>query len=214
MFISKVEVDRQNRKKIKDLNHVGAYHHWVEQSFPQEIDKNVRSRKLWRLDALSGKVYLLVVSAIAPDLPSLEKYGLPNSAQTKDYDGFLRTLEVGTKARFRVTLNPVVSVMEKGGKRGRVMPHVTVEQQMKFLFDRAEKNGFILKENEFTIVERGYAEFKKANQKPLRLSKVSYEGILTVSDRDQFIRTLTEGIGKKKAYGFGMMTVIPFENEK
>ncbi|NLQ94475.1 type I-E CRISPR-associated protein Cas6/Cse3/CasE, partial [Streptococcus mutans] len=28
-------------------------------------------------------------------------------------------------------------------------------------------------------------------------------------DVDRFRKVLTEGIGKKKAYGFGMMTVIP-----
>ena len=46
-------------------------------------------------------------------------------------------------------------------------------------------------------------------RRPLRLAYVEYEGILEISDADKFRKTLTEGIGKKKAYGFGMMTVIP-----
>ena len=29
------------------------------------------------------------------------------------------------------------------------------------------------------------------------------------TDKSKFVKTLTEGFGKKKAYGFGMMTVIP-----
>ena len=41
------------------------------------------------------------------------------------------------------------------------------------------------------------------------LSKVTYEGILKVTDKKVFYQSLTEGIGKKKAYGFGLMTVIP-----
>ena len=45
------------------------------------------------------------------------------------------------------------------------------------------------------------------------LVKVVYEGILTVSDADLFKKLLTEGMGKKKAYGFGLMTVIPLGNE-
>ena len=49
----------------------------------------------------------------------------------------------------------------------------------------------------------------KQGQKKIRLSKATYEGLLKVTNRDTFYRTLTEGIGKKKAYGFGLMTVIP-----
>lgn len=46
--------------------------------------------------------------------------------------------------RFRVTLNPVMAKANRTeGKRGRIFPHVTVEQQMKFLFDRAIKMDFL-----------------------------------------------------------------------
>lgn len=45
----------------------------------------------------------------------------------------------------------------------------------------------------------------------LRLSKVVYEGRLTVIDKDKLKEALSKGIGKKKAYGFGMMTLIQEE---
>ena len=83
---------------------------------------------------------------------------------------------------------------------------------MNYLIDRSDKNGFSLIKEDFSIVERGYEVFKKA-VKPIRLIKVVYEGILTVSDADLFKKLLTEGMGKKKAYGFGLMTVIPLGNE-
>ena len=50
MYLSRVEVDFANRKKIKNLSHLGAYHSWVEESFPQEIAAGRRLRHLWRLD--------------------------------------------------------------------------------------------------------------------------------------------------------------------
>ncbi len=62
MYLSQVEVDTNNRYKIQDLTHLGAYHNWVEQSFPNEMSLKERSRKLWRIDQLKGKKYLLVVS--------------------------------------------------------------------------------------------------------------------------------------------------------
>jgi CRISPR system Cascade subunit CasE len=80
---------------------------------------------------------------------------------------------------------------------------------MKYLLDRSEKNGFIINEEEVNVVERGYVEFKKPKNKSIRLVKVVYEGILTIKDVDIFRNILINGIGKKKAYGFGMITVIP-----
>lgn len=50
MYLSRVEIDTNNRYKIKDLSHLGAYHNWVEQSFPEEIDSSQRNRHLWRID--------------------------------------------------------------------------------------------------------------------------------------------------------------------
>ena len=90
MYISRVQIDIDNRRKIKELTHVGAFHHWVEECFPEEIANHIRSRKLWRVDQLQGKSYLLVVSSGLPDVKALEKYGVEGSAQIKVYDQFLR----------------------------------------------------------------------------------------------------------------------------
>ena len=77
------------------------------------------------------------------------------------------------------------------------------------MIDRSIKNGFELDENEFSIVERGYENFYKSGQKKVRLVKATYEGILTVKSADLLKDVLTKGMGKKRAYGFGLMTVIP-----
>lgn len=37
MYLSRVEIDDNNRQKIKNLTHLGAYHNWVESSFPREF---------------------------------------------------------------------------------------------------------------------------------------------------------------------------------
>lgn len=209
MYISRVEIDSDNRRKVKKLSHVAAYHSWVEDSFSDEKNKGVRTRKLWRLDRLNGKTYLLIVSQNRPDLSNLEKFGVEGSAQIKSYDRFLEDISNGSVMRFRVVLNPVIAISQGTGNKNKIKPHVTVEQQMKYLLDRSSKNGFELNKSEFSIVERGYENFYKESQKKIRLVKVVYEGVLTVSDSVLFKKVLTDGIGKKRAYGFGMMTVIP-----
>lgn len=211
MYLSRVVIDKNNRKKIKDLTHVGAYHAWVEDSFPEEHGLEERTRKLWRIDYLNDNAYLLLVSPNQPSLELLEKYGVENSAESKEYSPFLASLHNGMKLNFRVTLNPVISKsIPNSHQRGRVLPHISLEHQRKFLLDRSKVNGFDLQEEAFTIVERGYALFKKKGQKDLRLVKVTYEGVLTVIDEQRFREILIKGLGKKKAYGFGLMTVIPY----
>lgn len=96
---------------MRDLKHVGCYHGWIEDSFPEERiqPKEKPNRKLWRIDQVNDKQYLLIVSENKPDLKKLEKYGVRGSASTKNYDAFLSSLQEGMKAKFRVKLNAVKS---------------------------------------------------------------------------------------------------------
>lgn len=210
MYISRVEININNRKRIRDLTHLGAFHNWVEQSFPNEIKNRVRTRKLWRIDRLYGKNYLIIISSEKPDFNLLEYYGVENSAETKSYDKVLDNISNGKRMRFRVVLNPVVSVSNGLNKRGKVKPVCSNDEDLKkFLIERSKKNGFLLSTEEFTIVNKTCENFRKKNDKKVRLNKVTYEGILTVDNAEIFRRTLITGIGKKKAYGFGLLTVLP-----
>lgn len=209
MYISRVEVDVKNRKKIKNLSHVAAYHSWVENSFPKEKKLENRTRKLWRVDTLNNKTYLILVSQEKPNFSCLEKYGVEGTTESKQYDTFLNSIKNGDRYRFRITLNPVISLSQGSGNKSLIKPHVTIEYQRKYLIDRSIKNGFELDENEFSIVERGYENFYKSGQKKVRLVKATYEGILTVKSADLLKDVLIKGMGKKRAYGFGLMTVIP-----
>jgi len=210
-YISRVEIDIGNRRKISELTHLGAYHNWVETSFPEEFGAGERSRKLWRIDRVKGKTYLLIVSQDKPDMKQLEVYGVPGTGQCKIYDTFLNSLEQGQKMLFRLTANPVRAVKE-GGQRGKIYPHITAAQQLEYLERRAQKLGFLLLENNYQIVQRDFLTLRKKGGKSVNLARAIYEGSLIIESADIFRRTLTEGVGKEKAYGFGMMTVIPQES--
>lgn len=221
MYLSRVEIDFDNRMKTRKLTHLGAYHDWVERSFPEDFELGNRTRKLWRIDRLNDKYYLLIVSENKPVIVSednpekegLERYGVSGTGQVKDYDKFLNSIKTGGKMRFRVKLNTVKADSQEGKKaglkRGRLFPIVNQEELVSFLIDRSEKNGFKVEEDDFVVVEKGFEKLQKKNMKPLDLAMATYEGNLVVTDEEKFINTLKEGIGKKKAYGFGMMTVIP-----
>jgi len=221
MYLSRVEIDSKNRAKTKDLTHLGAYHNWVEQSFPEEVAMKQRSRHLWRIDQLAGKRYLLILSENKPDVMALERYGVSGTAMVKSYDHLLDSIQEGQVLQFRLTANPSYRAKTVGAKQGRVVPHITVAQQRLWLADRAEKSGFqLIKQSvvgeaddkttlAFDIVSRDWPVLhRKAGHGP-RLSRVTFEGLLRVSDVAEFKQTLTQGIGREKAFGMGLMTVIP-----
>lgn len=216
MYLSRVEIDRRNRRKIRELTHLGAYHSWVEDSFVDDNGKYDDSRKLWRVDTLKDKEYLLILSVDKPNLKKLEKYGVPGTAKYRSYNKFLDSLKLGTNYDFKVTLNPVTSISsgKNSGKRGRVVPHVTVEQQIAFLEKQASKNGFELIKDSYSIVQRDLIPLgHKKQNRPVRLSVVTYQGKLVINDLERFTSALIDGIGRKKAYGCGLLTVIEDSHE-
>lgn len=206
MYISRVEIDDQNRRKIKDLSHLGAYHNWVENCFPSEIAQHERRRHLWRIDQLHGKRYLLIVSADKLAATGMLKYGVTGTAMIKDYQHFLEQIKVGELMRFRLVANPTYRT------DGKVYPHITVEQQENWLRQKAAANGFEFMTNAdgsdtFDLVSRDWPNLY--HQRRVRISRVAFEGTLRVTDLDKFRHALTHGIGREKAYGMGMLTVIP-----
>ena len=51
------------------------------------------------------------------------------------------------------------------------------------------------------------ADFIHFRHMPVTLRKAIFEGVLRVTDAELFTRTLTEGIGRAKAYGNGLLTL-------
>lgn len=202
MYLSRVEIDDNNRQKIKNLSHLGAYHNWVESCFPKEKAMGKRLRHLWRIDQLNGKRYLLLVSQEQPSLDKMSLYGVTGTAKIKEYRPFINKLEQGTKMRFRLTANPTYRT------NGKIYPHITVEQQKEWLLKRTENAGFKIVADNFEIISREWPILYH-NHRQVRLSRVSFEGILEIKDIDNFRNTLIQGIGREKAYGMGLLTVIP-----
>lgn len=211
MYISRVEIDKTGFNTLRELNHVGAYHAWVEECFPEDFGKMPRPRKLWRIDELGGSRYLLIVSETPPDKNKLEKYGVPGTAGTKCYDDYIDSIVSGQCMRFRLVLNPVTAI--SNGKGNRASSHVcrTEAEQRRYLADRSKLNGFLVNDTAYMIDNKGSVMLKKKGMKPVELVRVTYEGVLMVTDKTLFAKTLINGIGKHKAYGFGLITVIPIK---
>jgi CRISPR system Cascade subunit CasE len=190
-------------------------HAMVESSYPTSTEKS--GRNLWRIDRLRNALYLLVLSNRKPDFSHIvEQLGWPGSEQkweTRNYTPFLERIKTGQRWQFRLRANPVHSVKQAGEsgtqehiKRGKIYAHVTVQQQEQWLQERAAKYGFKLQEGSFSVVQREVRKFHRQGNR-VTLGIATFEGILEVTDTAQFIRALTGGIGRAKAYGCGLLTI-------
>lgn len=199
MYISRVQINT-TRRTMKQLSHLGAYHAWVETSFPANIENHLCPRNLWRIDTSGDKQWLMIVSESKPDIKLLERFGVVGTAATKDYDGFISRLFNGQTARFQLTANPVYK------HDGKTYPEVTVDQQLAWLARRASANGFRLVN--FDVVGREYNPLVH-DKRRMRIANATYSGVLEITDIDKFTNMLVNGIGHERAYGCGLMTVIP-----
>lgn len=211
MYLTRMRLDPAKRSTMRALAEPKLFHGAIERSFTGE-----RQRNLWRIDTLNGAQYLMLVSKNMPDLTAaVEQFGCQEDTaawETRDYTPLLKRIQPGTRWYFRLTANPIKHAPGNAatGQRGKVMPHITAEHQQRWPMEKAAQHGFVLKEGEFLAVHNEWYQFSKPQEGryPISLLSVTFEGLLTVTDDDLFRRTLTEGIGRGKAYGMGMLTVV------
>lgn len=205
MYLTRMRLNIAKRDTLRALSCHSWFHGAVEDALSRTND-----RKLWRIDKLGGEYYLIVVSREKPDMSSAARqFGYPDDTfpwETLDYDRFLASLGKGTRWHFRLTANPSM----RSRKDRTIYAHAGVNNQTKWLMERAQKNGFAIKENEFRIVESRWLSFKKnlSENKRVTILSVTYEGIMEITDSELVSKALVTGIGRGKAYGQGMMTLM------
>ena len=231
MYLTRFRVNTARRQARELLGSPHRMHAAVNMSFPALLPRDgTDPRVLWRIDRNSAaEVLLFVVSPQRPDLTHLvEQAGWPTTGtagwQTFDYAAFLTRLSQGSIWSFRLTANPVHSIRRKEGEPTKRTAHLTARHQIAWLLARKDA-GFAIVEkppasrllpegDEHQLIVRDQADLrfaKAAERRTVTLTAVTYDGRLQVTDPDALRRTLTQGLGKAKAYGCGLMTLAPLQ---
>lgn len=214
MYLLRVELKTDRRETMLMLAQPQLLHGAIERSFPGE-----RKRRLWRIDWLENRCYVLILSEDTPDFTALlTQYGdaaQPPAWETRDLTPLLSGFADGQTWRFRLKANPVHSVLPNGSqaKRGKVHAHVTPAQQKQWLLNRAPSLGFALSDDGFDIVHTQWYGFDKGGGQSVTLRTASFEGILRITDSQRFGETMLGGVGRAKAYGCGLLTVTRCEGD-
>lgn len=203
MYLSRMKLDISRRQTMKALASPNLFHGAIE-----SCETEGRSRKLWRIDTLGGVPHLLILSETQLDFSSAaQQFCTDTAVESKCYDPFLSRITAGSRWRFRLCANPTIQ-KKYGDGRGKVLAHITTAFQEEWLKKQSEKHGFSLNAEEFLVTGSQWYRFRKgADRQNVRMLAVTYEGILTVTDADTFRKALTQGIGREKAYGMGMLTI-------
>ena len=203
MLLSRLALDITKRATMIALQNPAMFHGAIERAFEPRS-----SRTLWRIDVLHRQHYLLLLSEEEPNFTAfIAQFGTGEAAETRSYDSLLERIEDGSTWQFRLCANPTYSKTKPNG-RGTVCAHSTVEHQCRWLKEQAQKHGFALADDEFTVVHSQWYTFSKSTGDKVKLLSVTYEGLLSVTDAESFREALTQGIGRGKAYGMGLMTLI------
>ena len=208
VYLSRVRLNTEKRQTQIAFASPDRFHGAVERCFDTDCP---RKRNLWRIDTLYGMCFLMILSEDRPELQHIrEQFGYPgDSDEIKEYDPLLNRIENGSVWHFRLKANPTHTVKQEGKTRGRVVAHVSEKYEMEWLKRRAEQNGFAVLSEGSCVTGSDWKIFNKSGQHSrVRLKEVTFEGVLRVENKDLFCNALVNGIGRGKAYGMGMITVM------
>lgn len=207
MFLSRLLLNATSRRVWTEISRPYELHRTLMRAFlPAQASEN--ERILFRLDRDReedmGAILLLVQSQEEPNWTSLEtaRGFLREPPQCKP---FTPIFHPGQVLRFRLRANPTV---KRQGKRFGLMKE---EEQLGWLRRKGEVGGFA--PLSVVVIPERQMEDKKTDDTghshDLTLTAVRFDGVLQITDLTTFNRTLEQGVGSGKGFGFGLLSVAP-----
>lgn len=217
-YFSRVRITAADPDKIMAILKADGYrlHQVLWDLFPG--DATARRDFLFRRDETDGWPMFYLLSARRPvndqGILDIESKSFNPQLQTGDRLGFsLRANPVRTRKTDDPNPNKrrrddVVWHLKKRYKnQGEAVPsQAEVVQQAgeAWLAHQGKRHGFEVQ----SVRVDGYQQHQIGGSKRnLRFSTLDFNGVLTVTKVDDFIRALTKGIGPAKAFGCGLMMV-------
>lgn len=106
---------------------------------------------------------------------------------------------------FEITLNPC----KRNNQTGKVMPVRGREAIEKWFISRASQSwGFSVNPIHLQTVQTGVQTFEK-DGKVVTHGSATLKGELAVIDRERFMQSFKQGIGRGRAFGFGLLQIVP-----
>ncbi|MCE2854052.1 MAG: type I-E CRISPR-associated protein Cas6/Cse3/CasE [Chloroflexaceae bacterium] len=204
-----IQLNLTHAEVQRDLNDCQGMHRRIMRLFQHVNATRDTNEILYRIDRNGADWQLLIQSTAYADVTSLPAgYARPPIRQHDDVWERYATIQTGQQLPFMVVANIV--------KRDNVL------RAMRTIYDVAEQHVWLARKG----IQHGFAVDMTAQALvPLTIDRdppvtgvhpngqLSYDafrirGTLTVTDAAQCVQALVTGIGKAKAYGFGLLSVV------
>lgn len=109
---------------------------------------------------------------------------------------------------FEVQLNPILM---NSKSRKRIPIECSDDEALRdWLVKKSSELGFSVQKDNICVKDTGVVSFTRKEQK-ITLERAIFTGILTVTNRNAFLKSAKNGIGHGKAFGFGLLQLKPLE---
>lgn len=162
-------------------------------------------RPLFRLERTVGSSVILVQSNVVPnwDHEAVDKRAFL-SVETRPLSW---NVEAGKRFVFRLAGNPTKREKDGGKRRAILDP----EGQVAWLKRKMEDAGVRVEKVSLVSswTQKSYRGVPRHDRQHASHVGVMFEGAIIVQDANKFTSALKSGVGPGKAYGLGLLSVIP-----
>lgn len=233
-YLSAVSINPARPYARSLLKYPKAVHDALMHGFP---GNPYDERTLWRWEARERgyRPRLLILSKTKPDWSHIvEEAGWPatpaGAPVIKNYQPVLDGVHAGRAYEFQIDANPFLNACgPRNGPKTRPRPTLNEREHRAWLLRAADTNGFeiplttptpsIIGLDQNTQKAHAFKAERMQNasvyrddakhRKNIPIVRVSFRGVLLVTDPDLFRQALMGGIGRAKAYGCGLLTLSP-----
>ncbi|MEE1821651.1 type I-E CRISPR-associated protein Cas6/Cse3/CasE [Streptomyces sp. BE20] len=211
LWLTRIIPDQRNRDARRDSANAVDLHHRVMSLFPDNIAATTARQELgilFRTDTTDTGPHLLLQSTLPPDLARLPPgYG---HGATKSLTPLLDALRPGLAVRYRIAANPI----RKPGRTTRELYNLRAVVPLRgaaaddWWTRQAENAGLRVTTLHSTPLDAAGGA-RRSDQRPIKHDRVLFEGTAVITDADRLRSRLSDGIGKGKAYGCGLLSIAP-----
>ncbi len=186
-----------------------AWHKRIWEAFPGKPE--AKRNFLTRLDDTGQGFRLLILSEDTPTRPDWCPVDGWESKTVSDH--FFQHASY----QFSLLANPTrkIVVRSKDGTRkpnGKRIALRKREELIRWMEQKAAFHGFEVEPDSLKIIPQPRQQFLKKKKIGTHTTTI-FNGTLHVNDPDTFYQAATKGIGSAKAFGFGMLCLVPITND-
>jgi CRISPR system Cascade subunit CasE len=185
MYLTKMVFNERSREAARDLSNIYELHRTLLHCLPD----GEPGRLLYRIESEN---VALIQTELEPSWSML-----PSGYAEAQMKCYRPALSLGATMRFRICASPMIR------HRGQQM-RIEEDRWVPWLTERLRGAGAATIDAGVTRSELASVNVRCNHS---FLSRVTFDGVLTVADADLLLRALESGIGRNKAWGCGLLSL-------